>query len=432
MAVTRNLPDMGRYATEYQVSRPAPSLARGDARQRASVSLFRYSTRYEAIQADIEYSRLVMRTMLLEGAAKKGRRRSLAKRNVALLIAGRNEAPVLENTIVSAMKAGQSKEDIYFVNDGSTDDTLRIARRLLGKKNVYDVSWGGKGKAIKRGVRHFELTSRYEWVHIADADGAFTPDYFKVLREQLDPRYAAATGYLKSLKGSVVGQYRVYEYTFGMEIVRRFQALVGTIPIIPGPTSCFRSDVMRRVDFATGALTEDFDVTLQIHRNKLGGIQFIEDAVALTQDPMTVRDFIRQIRRWNKGVLQGMLKYRIGSKLSKVDAYLLYQMWLNVSFVTSYAIIMPLAALKHGLLVTLSIVFLSDILMMLVMLLLIAHKTRRWDILAVFPNIYALRWLSVGVFLWAVGEVLFTRKGRTGTATWTSVQRQRISGLANS
>lgn len=427
MSDQRTIPSLDKYA-QYKVYRPLPSLNRDAAvHDPAAVSLLPYTSHWERMQVEAELEKLCLQYKLFENAKSWAAKPPEKKRTIALLIAGRNEELVLAHTIRSAINAGQPKEDIYFVDDDSSDNTLRIARRLLGNKNVHHVSWGGKGKAIKRGVRHFGLIGRYEWIHIADADGAFAPDYFEVFVNNLDPRYAAATGYIRSLKGSLIGQYRVYEYTFGMEIVRRFQALVGTIPIIPGPTSCFRSDIMKQLDFATGALTEDFDVTLQIHRKNLGGIQFIEDAVAMTQDPLTTKDFIRQIRRWNKGVLQGMLKYRIGTKLNKIDAYLLYQMWLNVSFILSYVVVLPLAAMKHGLLVTLSITFLSDILMMLAMLLLVAQKSRRWDILAVFPNIYGLRWLSVGVFLWSVWEVLFTRKGRSGVATWTSVKRQRIA-----
>jgi cellulose synthase/poly-beta-1,6-N-acetylglucosamine synthase-like glycosyltransferase len=379
------------------------------------------------MKTEAELNQLALQYHLYENAKSWAPKPLGAKRPIALLIAGRNEALVLEHTIMSAVRAGQAKKDIYFVDDDSTDDTLAIAQRVLGKKNVHHVAWGGKGKAIKRAVRHFSLISRYEWIHIADADGAFASDYFKIMRAELDTRYAAATGYIKSLKGSLIGQYRVYEYTFGMEIVRRFQALIGTIPIIPGPTSLFRSDIMKEVNFANGSLTEDFDVTLQIHRKKLGGIQFIEDAVALTQDPLTVRDFIRQIRRWNKGVLLGMMKYRIGTRLSKVDIYLLYQMWLNISFVLSYAVVLPLAAAKHGVVVTLCLALTTDVLMMLTMMLLIAHKARRWDIMASFPNLYGLRWLSIGVFLWSAAEVLFTKKARSHGPRWVSVRRQRMA-----
>lgn len=50
--------------------------------------------------------------------------------------------------------------------------------------------------------------------------------------------------------------------------------VVDLITIIPGPTSVFRSYVFEKLDFCTGSLCEDLDVTIQIHDKKLGRIKF--------------------------------------------------------------------------------------------------------------------------------------------------------------
>ena len=160
-------------------------------------------------------------------------------------------------------------------------------------------------------------------------------------------KYAAATGYVRSLPGGPVSQYRVFEYTIGLEIHRRFQSYTHTVPIVPGPTSCFRSDVFERLDFANRSLTEDFDVTLQIHRQKMGKIQFIPEAIAYTQDPKNVRDFIKQITRWNRGIMQGVHRHKIGRKLSPIDAYLSYQILQNFLFFINYCVIVPIFAIEH-------------------------------------------------------------------------------------
>jgi biofilm PGA synthesis N-glycosyltransferase PgaC len=189
---------------------------------------------------------------------------------LALLIAAHNEELVLGNTIKSALKAGMLPEHVYVVDDNSSDKTSAIARQLLGADNVIKVGRSGKGLALTKANKHFQLTRRYRWIHIADADGAFSPDYFKVFRKRLRVKYAAATGYVRSLPGGPISQYRVMEYTIGQEIHRRFQAMTHTVTVIPGPTSCFRADIFRQVDFANKSLCEDFDVTLQIHRKGLG------------------------------------------------------------------------------------------------------------------------------------------------------------------
>jgi cellulose synthase/poly-beta-1,6-N-acetylglucosamine synthase-like glycosyltransferase len=347
------------------------------------------------------------------------------KAKLALLIAAHDEELVLGATVRSAIAAGMSTEHIYVVDDNSSDSTSRIARSLLPRENVCRVRRSGKGLALTKASKKFCLTERYQWIHIADADGAFSPDYFKVFHGALRVKNAAATGYVRSLPGRHISQYRVLEYTLGMEVHRRFQALFNVIPVIPGPTSCFRADVFARVNFANESLTEDFDVTLQIHRQKLGKIQFIPKAVAYTQDPRTVRDFTNQITRWNRGIMQGMKRHRIGLKASRIDAYLTYQVLQNCLLFVNYFIWAPYLAMRFHSVNVLASVFIYDVLITLAITLAVAARAKRWDILSAFPIIYGLRWLSLGVFLRAFVEVIVLRKFRVSSGAWESGAKGR-------
>lgn len=342
---------------------------------------------------------------------------------LALLISAHNEETVLEKTLRSAMRAGMQRQHIYVVDDNSTDDTLEIARRILGASNVVRVDRSGKGTALSKAAKHFQLTRRYRWIHIADADGGFAPDYFTVFRRELRVKYAAATGYIRSLPGGPVSQYRVFEYTLGLQIHRRFQAMIGTISVIPGPSSCFRSDVFAKVNFANESITEDFDVTMQLHRKKLGPIQYITGAVAYTQDPKTVRDFVKQITRWYRGLMQGVRTHGIGRQLKRIDAYLSYQILQNVWFFATYFVVVPAIALLQGSAAVLAAAFLYDVAVTWLLTVGVAAFARRWDILAAFPHIYALRWLSVSIFLKALFEVVVLGKFKNTTGAWTTVER---------
>jgi cellulose synthase/poly-beta-1,6-N-acetylglucosamine synthase-like glycosyltransferase len=294
---------------------------------------------------------------------------------MALLVAAHNEELVLANTLRSAIAAGMEPQHIYVVDDASTDATSVIAKAILGDSNVIKVKHSGKGLALTKAAKKFNLSARYRWIHIADADGAFSPDYFKLMRSKLRVKYAAATGYVRSLSGSYIGQYRVFEYTIGLDFMRRFQAMTHVVSVIPGPTSVFRSDVLEKVNFANHSLTEDFDVTLQIHRQKLGNIQFIPQAVAYTQDPKNLKDYIKQITRWNRGTMQGVLRHKIGRRASRIDAYL-------------------------------------------------AYRSRRSDIISAFPFIYILRWISVSVFLKCFIEVGLLRRHRVSKGVWSTAGRR--------
>lgn len=349
----------------------------------------------------------------------------MKKPMISLLIAAYNEEKVIAATLRSAIAAGLAPKDIYVVDDHSADKTAKEARALLPRKNVLRVERSGKGLAIAKAAEKFKLTQKYRWVHLADADCAFAPGYFKIMRRELRVEHAAATGYIRSMRGSIIGQYRVMDYTVGMEIVRRFQAIAGVVAIIPGPSSCFRADVFDKLNFRNGALAEDFDVTLQIHRQKLGTIQFIEEAQVFTQDPDTLRNFVRQIHRWYKGVLQGMAMHKIGLRASKIDTYLMYQLGLNLAMFINYGIFLPILALERGIMEVYSAAFLLDILLNGIIVAIVAKRAKRWDILNAFPCIYALHWLSLAVFAISFVEVIIlgrNRKPKDGT--WEVMKRQ--------
>ena len=372
------------------------------------------------------YAALIERNIYVdpeEDVAEKPPKRG-KKPMIALLIAAHDEELVIEQTIRSAIRAGQSAKHIYVVDDNSTDDTSLIATHILGAKNVLRVGRSGKGLALTKGAKHFDLVNRYAWIHIADADGGFVRDYFKIMRSSLNPKFAAATGYVRSLPSGSVGQYRVFEYTLGQELHRRFQALTHTVPVIPGPTSVFRADVFAKVNFANKSLTEDFDVTLQIHRQKLGRIQFISRAVAYTQDPRNIRDFTKQITRWNRGMLQSITRHRIGRRVNRIDAYLSYQIIQNFLFLASFLIILPVACLYYGSWNTLALAFLTDIGLMLVLTALTALKAGRYDIISAFPQIYLMRAVTLAVFTRAFFEIVVLRKFRTSEGIWNTAGRR--------
>lgn len=352
------------------------------------------------------------------------------KAMLCLLIAAHDEELVIAQTITSGIKAGMKSQHIYVVDDNSSDRTSQIAKSILGSANVIKVRRSGKGVALTKAAKKFNLTNRYRWIHIADADGGFAPNYFRAFRGQLRVKYAAATGYVRSLPGGPVSQYRVFEYTIGLEIHRRFQSLTNTVPIIPGPTSCFRSDVFAKLDFANRSLTEDFDVTLQIHRQKLGKIQYIPDAVAYTQDPKNTRDFIKQILRWNRGIMQGVHRHRIGRKVSPIDAYLSYQIMQNFLFFINYCLLVPFFAVRQHSFALVAQVFLLDVVLTFLMAILVVFRTKRWDILSAFPFIYAFRWVSMGVFLRSFVEVVILKRFRVTQGTWSTANRRYKSEAA--
>ncbi len=347
------------------------------------------------------------------------------RRKLALVIPGHNEEQVIRNTIASALRAGQNKRDIFVVSDASTDRTAAIASEKLGTDHVLEVPRSGKAGAVRTALEHFDIIKRYTWVHIADADSVFSKTYFRILKKELDPKkYVAASGYVQSLPGGLISLFRVYEYTWANTIVRRIQAKLGIITVIPGPTSVFRTDVIEKLDFATGSLTEDFDITIQLHRYNLGKIQFIPAAKTYTQDPRTYSDFITQIRRWYRGFFQGVRRYGLGTSFSKVDAYMGVVILQTVVYGLELAVLLPLylGVTQHY--NALSVFFLSEIIIYFAITLGSAIKANRLDIMVAFPIFYILRLVNLFIFFQAFVEVILFRGYKEHSTGWSTAGRR--------
>ncbi len=352
-----------------------------------------------------------------------------SKRKLALIIPGHNEALVIQDTIRSALAAGQPMADIYVVDDNSDDGTANLAREIIFDRNVLTVERSGKAGAILQAVNHFEIAKHYEWVHIADADCFFEHNYFEEFMKYLDPsKYVAATGYVKSMKSNWISKYRAYEYSFGQEISRRLQHVLGVIPVIPGPTSCFRADILHELDFKTSNLTEDFDITLQIHRKKLGKIVFIPSAKTLTQDPKDFNDYVKQVSRWYRGFWQGVIDRKIGFGFQRIDLYLSYQILEMFAYYINILVLFPLMMLRGGALSALAITFLVDFAIFFATAVFGAAAHRRADVMSAFPLFYLLRVTNMVLYLKAFIEVVILRRFRTHQVGWsTSGRRYKIT-----
>jgi len=357
--------------------------------------------------------------------AKDKEKDGLKKERLALLLPGHNEELIIATTIQSAIAAGMNIDDIYVVDDDSSDATRDIALSQLPKKNVLSVPRSGKARAVMQALEYFDIVNRYEWVHVADADSVFCANYFDIYRRNLDAKkWVAAVGFVQSMPGNWIATYRSFSYTYGQHIFRRLQSWLGVIAVLPGPVTCFKTSIIKDLDFETASLTEDFDLTLQIHRKKLGRIKFIPEAVNFTQDPRTLSDFINQTLRWQRGFFQGVRKYHIGLRPHKIDAGIGYQMGESIYYLFQMLIILPLLFVSTHSFSTPIAILTADFIAIVVLAVFSALAARRPIILAALVYFYVLRFLELGIFIWAFIEVVILRRHQTHTVGWQTEGRR--------
>jgi cellulose synthase/poly-beta-1,6-N-acetylglucosamine synthase-like glycosyltransferase len=119
---------------------------------------------------------------------------------------------------------------------------------------------------------------------------------------------AAVAGYVSSKRYNWITACREIDYIIGQTIFKRAQSIIGYIYVMPGCATAIRTSVLKSLSFYHDTVTEDLDLTFQIHLKELS-IHYDMEAVVYTQDPPNLTSYIRQMKRWYGGGWQNIRKY---------------------------------------------------------------------------------------------------------------------------
>lgn len=332
------------------------------------------------------------------------------RRKLALLLPAHNEELIISYTITSAIMSGVRSRDIYVVDDASSDCTRLQAEKLLHKENIVTIEHSGKAGAIRKAITIFNLTKKYEWIHVADADSVFGKDYFRIYRQALSDSYVAAVGFVQSLKGNWICSYRALSYTLSQHVHKRIQAWFGMITVMPGPVTSYRSDIIDALNFDTGSFTEDFDITLQIYRFRLGKIKYIPEAVNYTQDPRNLNDFVKQVLRWYRGFFQGIKRYKIGLKRQRIDVSIALMIAELFLFVAQVSVVIYMIFYVRNYQFNIWRSLFAEVFLISLFAIFAVITTRRIRILCAIPLYHFFKVVELGAYTVAFVEVFILRK----------------------
>ncbi|WP_017623705.1 glycosyltransferase [Nocardiopsis chromatogenes] len=244
---------------------------------------------------------------------------------LAVIIPAHNEEPVIDGAIASALRLF-NRWDIYVVSDSSRDATADIAAET-GVNVLELLTNRGKAGAIEAVIEEFDLTGGYDGVVILDADTELDERYVEGARRQLaDPTVAAVAGFVvaewkpweRTMVGRLISAYRDRLYWMLQYLLRFGQTWrhTSTTFIVPGFASAYRSGVLRRLDInPKGLVIEDFNMTFDVHHKRLGRISMRPDTKAYCQDPFTMGDYVKQVRRWTLGFWQTVRRHGVWPSL---------------------------------------------------------------------------------------------------------------------
>ena len=276
---------------------------------------------------------------------------------VSILVPAYNEELNIVETIYSLLDLNYKLYEIIVIDDGSTDDTSKklikyfkmtkvdrpIHRQLkcANIKEIYEANDkkvkitllvkenGGKADALNAGIN----ASNFPYFTCMDADSMLQKDALEnVVRPILsDDRVVACGGIVRISNGLKLEDGYINEYHLPKGILTSMQVLEydrsflasrilfdqfnGNL-IISGAFGLFKKDIVIAAGgYDADTVGEDFELVIKLHvfcrmHNIDYIIKYIPEAICWSQAPSNFRSLFKQRRRWNKGLLQGMLKYK--------------------------------------------------------------------------------------------------------------------------
>lgn len=351
-------------------------------------------------------------------------------KKIAILIPAYNEEKILDESLKSLLKL-TSAGDIYLADDSSGDSTKAIAKSYL--KNVLSLKNNvGKAEVLNSAIKYFKLTKKYKYILPIDADTKLDENFLENVLDKFEKdkehKIVAVVGKISGTLKSWVTAYRLWEYEIGQMIHKSAQDKEGAILVCSGCTTVYRASLFNSVFFPGDTLTEDMDLTFQIHRQNLGKIIFCKDAVAVTQDPLTLKDFIKQIDRWYSGYWQCLYKHKVPfghqmldfeTAVASLEGLLGGLLFMALLAAGPWLTIKGHSVIWVGLLIDFLVLFIPSV-------LLVSIKYKTISLFKYLLQFYFLRLISSLMFIKTFFTVFINLKSEN---LWNKVDRYSFKGV---
>ncbi len=224
-----------------------------------------------------------------------------------------NEEKTVYKTVRSLLNLNypQDKLQIFLVDDGSTDSTLRVISRFAKYSNikVFHKENGGKYTALNLGLQNSDT----DYFGCLDADSFADPESLVRLMSyfEKDPSVMAVAPSVTVFPNNrnILQSAQKAEYFMGVYF-KKMLDFMGAIDVTPGPLTIFRKKVFNDLGgYRHGHNTEDMEIAYRMQKNHYK-IEHCNDAYVYTNTPGTVKKLYRQRVRWIFGFMNNTIDYK--------------------------------------------------------------------------------------------------------------------------
>ncbi len=235
---------------------------------------------------------------------------------VSIIVPAYNEEINAVKTIENLLQQDYPHFDIIFIDDGSKDATYQKVSNAFceyDRVKIFTKPNGGKASALNYGIS----STANDYVVCIDADTQLKTDAVtQLMKRMLNPlknkgAVGAVAGNVKvGNDHTILTKWQSIEYTTAQNFDRRAFDLINGITVVPGAIGAFKKEaIIKAGGFTTDTLAEDCDLTIRMLRR---GYQVVNctEAVAITEAPETLKQFMKQRFRWSYGIMQAFWKNR--------------------------------------------------------------------------------------------------------------------------
>jgi cellulose synthase/poly-beta-1,6-N-acetylglucosamine synthase-like glycosyltransferase/spore germination protein YaaH/peptidoglycan/xylan/chitin deacetylase (PgdA/CDA1 family) len=230
---------------------------------------------------------------------------------VSIIVPAYNEEINAVSSLQNLLKCDYPNYNIVFIDDGSKDNTYEKVSAAFSnhpKLQIFTKPNGGKASALNFGIEQTQA----EYVICIDADTKLLPNAVSMLMKNFhNKNIGAVAGTVKvGNEINMLTKWQSIEYISSQNFDRKGFAYLNAITVVPGAIGAFYKKALDDAGgFTTDTLAEDCDLTIRILR--AGYIVANEPkAIALTEAPETLKQFMKQRFRWSFGVMQTFWKQK--------------------------------------------------------------------------------------------------------------------------